>query len=145
MRNDPAEIEHCEMGCYGIGISRLLAAIAEVSHTKEGIIWPEQLAPYQCMVVQPSKLRSGGLEDVYDSIAVCLGGTDNVILEDRNSTSYNHRVECAIKAGYPYVVTLSFKEEGHVDVLKRKTGETKTVSREQVADPQFWKDLAVGK
>jgi prolyl-tRNA synthetase len=142
MKRDPSETDICEMGCYGIGISRLMAAIVEVSHTKEGIIWPEMFAPYLCVVVQPSKTHvDEGLEHVYDLIAECLGGPDNVMFEDRRSTSYSHRLEIAMKAGYPFVVTSS-NEKGHIDVLKRRTGNKVTVTPEVVGTVQFWKDLA---
>ncbi|WP_150268087.1 proline--tRNA ligase [Paenibacillus tepidiphilus] len=42
------------MGCYGIGISRLLGAVAEQNHDEEGLIWPEALAPYQVHILQMS-------------------------------------------------------------------------------------------
>ena len=39
------------MGCYGIGISRILAAVVEQNHDDEGIVWPAHLAPFQVVVI----------------------------------------------------------------------------------------------
>lgn len=77
-----------EMGCYGIGVSRLPAAIIEANHDENGIIWPEAVAPFKVGLINIragdaacdkaaddiySKLMSAGVETLYDDSAESAG------------------------------------------------------------------------
>jgi prolyl-tRNA synthetase len=72
------------MGCYGIGINRILAAAVEASHDKDGIIWPLALAPYQVLVV-PLQPNNPAVREAADRIVVELesAGVD-VLIDDRD-------------------------------------------------------------
>ncbi len=45
-----ASIDFVEMGCFGLGVTRILAAIVETSHDQDGIIWPSAVAPYKVFI-----------------------------------------------------------------------------------------------
>jgi prolyl-tRNA synthetase len=73
-----------QMGCYGIGISRLVAAAIEQNHDANGIIWPFSIAPFQVLVLpinyQEEKLRDAA-DKLYQELQRC--GID-VLLDDRD-------------------------------------------------------------
>ena len=73
------------MGCYGIGISRIVAAAIEQNHDDKGIIWPNAMAPYQVAIVplnmQKSESVASAAETLYQALA--KAGVD-VLLDDRN-------------------------------------------------------------
>jgi prolyl-tRNA synthetase len=134
--HDPSAILNVQMGCYGLGLSRMIGAIVEMSHDDSGIIWPESVAPWNCVVIQG---KLGG-EDVYDGIASILGA-DNVLLDDRSHVGLGWKVHDARKIGYPHIVVLghSWQDNGMIEVIHRRTGEKKLVESSALSDPKFWK------
>jgi len=72
------------MGCYGIGASRILAAAVEASHDKDGIVWPQALAPYEALVV-PLQVNSEDVMAIARGLAELLesAGVD-VLIDDRD-------------------------------------------------------------
>jgi prolyl-tRNA synthetase len=126
------------MGCYGIGISRLIAAIAQVSHDAAGIIWPEPVAPWKCIVLQRRKTSEG--EPLYDAVASILGA-DNVLLDDRWSTGLKTKQQEAERIGYPYIVMLKPGPEGNGQsiVINRLSGSITELSNSELLDGKFWR------
>jgi prolyl-tRNA synthetase len=73
-----------EMGCYGIGISRIVAAAIEQNHDERGIIWPDALAPYQVVIVPMGYDRSDDVKQATDQLyQQCKDAGIDVLLEDR--------------------------------------------------------------
>ncbi|MCG3203007.1 MAG: Proline--tRNA ligase [Gammaproteobacteria bacterium] len=72
------------MGCYGIGVSRLVAAAIEQSHDERGIIWPEAIAPFTVALVPVSMQKSERLRLVVEELygRLCAGGIE-VLFDDR--------------------------------------------------------------
>ena len=71
------------MGCYGIGVTRTLAAVVEQHHDDNGIIWPVSVAPYHVIitVMKPdNEVQSSLAEDIYNRL--CAAGAE-VLLDDR--------------------------------------------------------------
>lgn len=94
------------MGCYGIGIGRLLAAVVEYGHDDKGIIWPMQIAPYHVHIctLNPDKDDVDGTgERLYE--ALCSNGID-VLLDDRPA-SPGVKFNDADLIGIPLRVTVS--------------------------------------
>jgi len=137
--DDPSALSTVVMGCYGIGISRIIAAVAQLCHDKDGLQWPEALAPWTCLIIQTPDGGSDG-EELYDSIATVLG-SDNVLLDDRTQESIGWKVHDAKKIGYPYIVVCGkeSKTSGLLEVIKRRTGETVKTERSELLD--LFKDL----
>ena len=72
------------MGCYGIGVSRTMAAIVEQHHDENGIIWPMSVAPYHVIIslVKPGdETQAKVAEDIYEQL--CAAGVE-VMLDDRD-------------------------------------------------------------
>ncbi|EGG10840.1 uncharacterized protein MELLADRAFT_42095 [Melampsora larici-populina 98AG31] len=62
-----------EMGCFGIGISRLMGAIAECSHTETGLRWPINVAPFKVCIIIPMQENDAGSSDLIKSVAQIIG------------------------------------------------------------------------
>jgi prolyl-tRNA synthetase len=74
------------MGCYGIGVTRVVAAAIEQNHDANGIIWPESIAPFQVVLVPINYQKSTGVQQAADSLyqAFTAAGID-VLLDDRDA------------------------------------------------------------
>ncbi|HET6713260.1 MAG TPA: proline--tRNA ligase [Actinomycetota bacterium] len=113
-----------EMGCYGIGISRILAAIVEQHHDDEGIVWPAHLAPFQVVVIMAGtddeRVRETA-ERIYQGL--CDRGVET-LLDDRDERA-GVKFADADLIGYPVQVTVGKRglAEGSVDLKLRASGE----------------------
>jgi len=114
-----------EMGCYGIGVSRTLAAAVEQSHDENGIIWPMPLAPFTVQIV-PTKMKDDAVREAADALyeELCAGGVE-VLLDDRDERP-GVKFKDADLMGTPLRVTIGPRglEKGIVEVRARAGGET---------------------
>lgn len=120
------------MGCYGIGITRTVAASIEQNHDKDGIIWPVAIAPYEVVIVPANNKDEGVMNaarHLYDEMEDCQ---DEVILDDRDERA-GIKFKDADLIGYPIRVTIGkkWKESGLVEVRLRRSG---VVSEVALAD-----------
>jgi len=121
------------MGCYGIGLGRLLAAAIEQSHDAKGIIWPMPIAPYHiylCPLYREGSKVSEVAENLYDELEV--GGLE-VLLDDREE-SPGVKFNDADLLGIPIRVTISPRtlENNCVEVKKRSEKDSQLVPLEGV-------------
>src|SRR6516164_4985579 len=74
-----------EMGCYGIGVTRVVAAAIEQNHDERGIIWPDPMAPFLVAVIPMGYRKSDTVRQAADSIydALTAAGVE-VLLDDRD-------------------------------------------------------------
>lgn len=114
-----------EMGCYGIGVSRTLAAAVEQSHDENGIIWPMPLAPFTVQIV-PTKMKDDAVREAADALheELCAKGVE-VLLDDRDERP-GVKFKDADLMGTPLRVTIGPRgmEKGIVEVRARAGGET---------------------
>jgi prolyl-tRNA synthetase len=94
------------MGCYGIGVGRLLAAAVEQNHDEKGIIWPLPIAPYQVYLC-PLRLEESSVNEVASKIYsdLSLAGIE-VLFDDRNE-SPGVKFNDADLLGIPLRITVS--------------------------------------
>ncbi|MHA7741977.1 proline--tRNA ligase [Priestia aryabhattai] len=116
------------MGCYGIGVSRTVAAIAEQFNDENGLLWPEAVTPYQVHVipvnVKNDEQRELG-EKLYNEL---LDNRFEVLLDDRQERAGVKFADSDL-IGLPVRVTVGKRaSEGIVEVKVRKTGESLEVS-----------------
>jgi prolyl-tRNA synthetase len=122
------------MGSYGIGISRLLAAIIEAHHDENGICWPVAVAPFD-VVVTPVKAndqaQSEAAEKLYEELESL--GID-VILDDRDERA-GVKFKDADLVGIPYRLVLGARalERGNVELFDRATGKSQEVPLDAAA------------
>lgn len=123
------------MGCYGIGVTRTVAASIEQNHDDDGIIWPVAIAPYEAVII-PANNKSEEVmaaarklyEDMEDS-------RDEVVLDDRNERA-GIKFKDADLIGYPVRVTIGKKwqQSGCVEIKIRRSGEVVEVPLEEAKD-----------
>lgn len=126
-----------EMGCYGIGVSRLLSSICEVSQDEHGIIWPSVISPYQiCLIVafprKKNDIAQDAIQKALDKLSKSqfssLMMNDEVIIDDRD-LSLGQKVSDTLLVGYPYHVIIGneFIKTGKLEICERSTGKALTL------------------
>ena len=119
------------MGCYGIGVSRCLAAIIEQNCDENGIIWPMSVAPYKAVVV-PVNVKDDTQREMAESIYKELTSKGiETIIDDRNERA-GVKFNDAELIGIPLRITVGKKaSEGIVEFKVRKSGEMSELSPEE--------------
>lgn len=120
-----------EMGCYGIGVGRTMAAAIEQNNDADGIIWNRAIAPFEVVVVPVNAKDEKQLafaEEIYNELQ--KSGVD-VLLDDRKERAGVKFKDCDL-IGYPLRVTISPKtlESGKIEVKVRRSGEFLNFERE---------------
>jgi prolyl-tRNA synthetase len=131
------------MGCYGLGVTRTVAAAIEAFHDESGIIWPMSIAPYQVLVLPVNVSNQEAVEvagSIYDEL--CRSGID-VLLDDREERP-GVKFKDADLIGIPLRVTVGekglsqgvveLKERAAADVTKVKVSEAAGAARAVVKD-----------
>lgn len=120
------------MGCYGIGISRMVAGVIEQLHDKHGIVWPEAIAPYR-LIITPISWENSVQRELAEKIYQSLQNVgEEVILDDRDESA-GFKFKDADLLGIPWRITIGQKaNDGLVEVKNRKTGQTVIVPFEQI-------------
>lgn len=121
------------MGSYGIGVTRLVAVLAEGNHDEKGLIWPEVVAPFDVHVV------AAGKDDIVFEVAEKLAADleaagKDVLLDDRPKLSPGVKFADAEILGVPHIVIVGRgAAEGQVEYWNRRTGEKSDISLDQVS------------
>ena len=115
------------MGCYGIGISRLMGVIAEKFADEKGLVWPESVAPFKYYLIGIGEAGTKKAEEFYS------GREADVLFDDRN-TRPGEKFADADLMGLPYRIVISDKtlENGTAELYHRSTGETRLVSLDEL-------------
>lgn len=122
------------MGCYGIGVSRILAAVAEHFQDENGFTWPTQLAPYDIHVVPVNTKDETQVSLANELYGLLKSYRYDVLLDDRAERA-GVKFADADLIGLPVRVTVGKKAtEGVVEVKFRQTGETFEWKKEEVID-----------
>ena len=125
------------MGCYGIGVTRILAATIEQSHDDNGIIWPDNVAPFEVIIV-PLNYTNGKTKEITEKIYKELfsKGLD-VLIDDRDERA-GIKFKDADLIGIPYRITIGEKNlaEGNVELKARRGGkdDVKILSPEETVN-----------
>ncbi len=114
------------MGCYGIGVSRLMGVIAEKLCDDKGLIWPAEVAPYQYYLVGIGDKGTKFANDLYH------GNEDNTLFDDRDMRPGEKFADSEL-IGLPYRVVVSDRglENNEIEVTKRSSGETRKYRAEE--------------
>ncbi|MBA7606653.1 Proline--tRNA ligase [subsurface metagenome] len=122
------------MGCYGIGLDRLLAAAIELNHDDKGIIWPLSIAPYQVYLC-PLYKENSEAEDVAEKLYAELEAEGLEVLFDDRRESPGVKFNDADLLGIPLRVTISPRtlEKNSVELKKRSEKEAQLLPLEGIA------------
>lgn len=122
------------MGCYGIGVERMLAAVIEANHDADGIVWPVQVAPFAVHVVALNIDQAA----VAAAVAAVEAGLDaaglDALIDDRPSESAGIKFKDADLLGMPVRLTISPRslERGGAELRLRRSKESRIVALESV-------------
>jgi prolyl-tRNA synthetase len=124
----------CLMGCYGIGINRILASAIELGNDQNGIIWPISIAPYEVLVTcvnQDDKAVAGAAENIYRQL---LDVGVEVLYDDRDLRG-GPKFKDADLLGIPVRVTVGQKSlaDGSVELKLRRESQSRKVVVDQAA------------
>lgn len=121
-----------KMGCYGIGVSRLLSAIIEQHNDENGIAWPKEIAPFDVHVI-PVNAKNEVQSNLSSQITSTLENAGYKVLEDDRKERAGVKFADSDLIGLPIRVTVGKKaDEGIVEIKLRKTGETLEVKTDEL-------------
>ena len=128
------------MGCYGIGLNRLMGTIVEVSHDERGIIWPEAVAPFRVHLIRlgdsASIIKLG--EKLYRNFSGKSAKNNGqkldgaVLYDERSEVSSGEKLVDADLIGIPWRAVLSEKTQGKIELKKRDESATKLVDAKEL-------------
>jgi prolyl-tRNA synthetase len=125
-----------EMGCYGIGITRLPAAAIEQNHDERGIIWPDAIAPFTVVICPIGPDRSADVKAAAEALyGELLGAGVDVLLDDRGERPGAMFADWEL-IGVPHRITIGDRglKEGHLEYQHRRdTAATKVPAAEALA------------
>ncbi len=123
------------MGCYGIGVDRLVAAAVEAHHDDAGIVWPATIAPYDVHLVALGASRDSSVGEEADALFEELGRAGLDVLYDDRDESPGVKLADADLVGLPLRLTVSSRNrrEGVVELRLRASGESERVPLGAVA------------
>jgi prolyl-tRNA synthetase len=121
------------MGCYGIGITRIVGAAIEQNHDDNGIIWPEPLAPFDVALIGINLQRSESLRDAADILYDELQGMGLVVLYDDRDARPGVKFADADLIGIPHRLVISDKRlaAGELEYRYRRDTESRIMKREE--------------
>ena len=116
-----------QMGCHGIGVSRLIAAVAECLADDKGLNWPRIIAPFEAIII-PTKGSESEAADIYDLLTTSNSQPIDAILDDRER-DFGWKMKDADMIGYPIVVILGrgWKRDRQCEVQCRRISLKKLV------------------
>ena len=123
--NNEGKASTLHMGCYGIGVSRLVAAAIEQNNDEKGIVWPHGIAPFDINIIAIGYEKDQKISEAADSLyaELIIMGYE-VILDDRKD-GYGTKMKDSELMGIPLniIIGKQFKENNEIE-LKARTGES---------------------
>ncbi len=132
--DEDGQERHFVMGCYGIGVTRTMAAAVEQNYDEDGIIWPAAIAPFHVVVV-PVNVKEKAQLELAERIYKDLWAAGIEALLDDRSERPGVKFKDADLVGYPVRITVGKTAVwGRVEVMKRATRETVIVAEAEVTE-----------
>lgn len=132
--NEQGQLETLMMGCYGLGITRVVAAAIEQHHDEQGIIWPKNIAPFQVVIIPLNAHKSPEVAEQAEALYEQLGNAGiDVLLDDRDERAGSLFSDHDL-IGIPHRLILSdrTRKQNCVEYKSRVTGETQQFDLNQV-------------
>lgn len=127
--DDQGKQQPMQMGCYGIGVTRILAAVVEQNHDKDGIIWPMAIAPYQ-VILTVLHIDNEEVMAATEKISAALTEAGVEVLIDDRDAGIGAKFKDADLMGIPLRITLGARgiKNGEVEVKGRRESEARNLS-----------------
>lgn len=123
-----------EMGCYGIGVTRVIAAAIEQHHDDKGIIWPDSMAPFQVGIVAIGLNKSEEVKAEAEKLYAELEAMGVEVLYDDRDERAGVMFSDMELIGIPHVITIGAKSlaNGQLEYKNRRSGERQSVAKDEV-------------
>ncbi|AUH72071.1 proline--tRNA ligase [Legionella sainthelensi] len=134
--NEQGQSETMLMGCYGLGITRVVAAAIEQHHDEKGIIWPQNIAPFQLVIIPLNAHRSPEVKKQADALYEQFKNLNiDVLIDDRNERAGVLFADHDL-VGIPHRLVVSERniEQNCVEYKSRATGEIQQFSLDTAVD-----------
>ena len=119
------------MGCYGIGVSRLMGVIAEIFHDEKGLVWPAAIAPYRVHLLALSTSDEGESQAVFQQAEEVYRKLENagisVLFDDRKDISAGEKFVESDLVGIPLRLVVSKRTGDKIELKERKGGQERLV------------------
>ena len=124
------------MGCYGIGVSRIVAAAIEQNHDKYGIIWPDAITPFRVAIVPMNMHKSQRIKDTAESLYTQLTEAGVEVLFDDRKERPGVMFNDMELVGIPHTIVIGERnlDENKVEVKNRRSGEKQLIEVDQLAE-----------
>lgn len=125
-----------EMGCYGIGVSRVVASAIEQNHDKYGIIWPDALAPFQVAIVPMNMHKSEEVKDAAEKLYAELTAMGIEVLFDDRKERPGVMFSDMELVGIPHTIVIGDRsmKEGNFEYKNRRTGDKTAVAMTDIVE-----------
>lgn len=122
------------MGCYGIGVSRIVAAAIEQSHDDKGIVWPDPIAPFQVALLALNTKKSAEVRSSADALYEKLTLTGVEVLYDNRDVRPGVMFADADLLGIPHQIVVGDKglAKGVLEYRQRKTGDSQEIELDDI-------------
>ncbi|CDL79326.1 proline--tRNA ligase [Xenorhabdus cabanillasii] len=136
VQNEDGHNQVVTMGCYGIGVTRIVAAAIEQNHDDRGIIWPDAIAPFQVAILPMNMHKSYRVKEVAEKLYadLCASGID-VIFDDRKERPGVMFADMELM-GVPHTLVIGDRnlDNGEIEYKCRRNGDKQMLKLEDVAD-----------
>ncbi|CAH1571363.1 proline--tRNA ligase [Vibrio rotiferianus] len=125
-----------EMGCYGIGVSRVVASAIEQNHDKYGIIWPDALAPFQVAIVPMNMHKSEEVKEAAEKLYAELTAMGIEVLFDDRKERPGVMFSDMELIGIPHTIVIGDRsmKEGNFEYKNRRSGEKRAVAMADIVE-----------
>lgn len=124
---------YANMGCYGIGVSRLVGAIIESHHDEKGIVWPKEVAPFAVALINV-KTGNEACDKACEELYAQLKENDIEVIYDDSKSGLGQKFAVMDLIGIPTQIVIGPKSAaaGKAEIKDRKTGEKKEISINEI-------------
>jgi len=124
-----------KMGCYGIGVSRIIGAVIEANHDDKGIIWPDNITPFKVGVVN-IKIEDEQCSSMCEEIYSTLESRNISVLYDDRKESAGSKFASMELIGLPWQIAVGPRtaKNGNVEIKNRKTGDKEEITMQEAID-----------
>lgn len=121
-----------EMATFGIGLGRLMAAVIEASHDKDGIIWPEAISPFDFILIN-TNTKDANLNEISDKIYNLIKNKNRTVLYDDTDKSFGEKIKNADLIGISkkIIIGKNWLEKELIEIKDRKTKESNFITFEE--------------
>ncbi len=131
-RDKNGKENYIQMGCYGIGTTRLMGAIVEIHNDEKGIIWPKNVAPYQVHLVGLDLKNNLVYKKALEVYNTLLNENVEVLFDDRTDVTAGEKFSDADLIGNPVRLVVSQRTGDKIEYKERKEDKTNILTYEEV-------------